>query len=693
VKAGVALSQHKEMDKYRQAFQDEAREILVDLESTLLELNDQHGNSELVGKAFRSLHTIKGSGSMFGFDRIASFTHNVESAFDEVRQGRMRVTSTLIDLTLAAMDQIKAMLDEASDGIPAENAVAEQILVQLKQLTGGMDRGININVSAATVSQGAKAEATDRSSAAPREWRIYFAPGPSLLRNGSDPLLLLEELKHLGECRISANIGAIPTLGALDPERCYMSWDIVLSTAASVEAIRDVFIFVEDCCELIVEPVTGPMPTAAAIVQPTVDEGRSDPGRRKDDRNDSIRVPTAKLDHLVNLVGELVTVQARLNEVAARYDDSDIVAVSEEVERLTAALRENSMSIRMLPIGATFERFRRLIHDLARDLHKDVELTVEGADTELDKTVVDQLNDPLMHLVRNSMDHGIETPELRVARGKHRTATLHLSARHSGANVLIVVADDGGGIDAAAVRERAIEKGLVGADCQLTEAQTFALILEPGFSTAQQITDVSGRGVGMDVVRQRVEALRGTIDIASKAGVGTTVTLRLPLTMAIIDGLLVRVGEAYFVLPLANTLECIELNAQDVEKSNGKNLAHVRGEIVPYIRLREHFNIATKAPELEQIMIADTEHGRFGFVVDQVLGDHQTVIKNLGRMYRQVQIVSGATILGNGSIALILDPHRLVEDALRCNAGDGRKLARTAAVAERSNDRPQGNST
>ncbi|MGD0732836.1 MAG: chemotaxis protein CheA, partial [Terracidiphilus sp.] len=388
----------------------------------------------------------------------------------------------------------------------------------------------------------------------------------------------------------------------------------------------------------------------------------------KPDNASSLRVPVAKLDQFVDLVGELVTVQARLSQIASRADDADIAAVSEEMERLTSALRENSMTIRMLPVRATFEKFRRLVHDLARDLGKDVELTMEGADTELDKTVIDQLGDPLMHLIRNSMDHGIEPPEVRAARGKRATGTIHLSARHSGASVLIAVADDGGGIDAEAVRARAVERGLVAAGAQLTEAETFALLFQPGFSTAKKVTGVSGRGVGMDVVRQRVESLRGTIDVASRPGAGASVTLRLPLTLAIIDGLLVSVADACFVLPLANTLECIELTRADVAAANGKHVANVRGELIPYIRLREHFNMRSESPQIEQIMIVETGEGRYGFAVDCVLGDCQTVIKNLGRFYRHVQVVSGATILGNGTVALILDPERLVQTALRTHA-------------------------
>ena len=624
-------------DKHKQAFQEEAREILVELEASLLELNESHKDIELVGRVFRALHTIKGSGSMFGFDELAAFTHDLENAFDEVRNERLEVTSELIDLSLSALDQIRVMLEETAGQDAANLIKSSEILAKLQHLTGIAAR--QTPLPASTPVQ----EVPSASNEVAHEWHIRFSPGPDLMRNGADPLLLLRELKQMGDLRATANMDSMPPIAEIDPERCYVSWDMVLTTAATCEAIRDVFIFVEDSCELTVERIPSQPVESVAAAPQVLEEQRTGFGRRADDRESSIRVPAAKLDELVNLVGELVTVQARMSELAARRDDPDVLAVSEEIERLTSSLRENSMSIRMLPIRATFERFRRLVHDLARDLHKNVELTIEGADTELDKTVIDQLNDPLMHLIRNSMDHGIESPDVRVAAGKKPTANIHLCARHSGANVLITVGDDGGGIDANAVRERAIQKGLISADAKVTEAEVFALILEAGFSTAAQVTDVSGRGVGMDVVRQRVEALRGTVDIASKPGAGTNVTLRLPLTMAIIDGLLVRVGQAYFVLPLANTLECIELTRQDIEKANGKHLANVRGEIIPYICLREQFDIRTERPEREQIMIAETEHGRYGFVVDQVIGDHQTVIKNLGRFYRHVQIISGAT--------------------------------------------------
>ena len=647
------------IDKYKQAFQEEARELLTELESALLELDQNRDDREIVGRAFRALHTIKGSGAMFGFEDIAGFAHNLETAFDLLRNGRLAATADLINLTLAAGDQIKSMLDESAGRGAVDQSRSASILAELHQLTGVED-------SRRETEPALTAEPDVPTSGSVHDWRIHFRPGPNILLNGTNPLLLLAELRELGQLQITLDTAAIPPLSEIDAEHCYLAWDMVLTTAAAAEAIRDVFIFVEDESELTVERVPDQaaetQATVAAPARQSVPDGR---GASGSGTASSIRVSTERLDQLVNLVGELVTVQARLSEVAARRDDADIQEISESVDGLTAALRENSMSIRMLPLKTTFERSRRLVHDLGIELHKDVELTIEGADTELDKTVIDQLNDPLVHIIRNSMDHGIETPEARRAAGKPPTGTIHLSARHSGANVLIKISDDGRGLDVERVRTRAIEQGLIDGAARLSETEIFSFILAPGFSTAREVTSVSGRGVGMDVVRRSVEGLRGSIDIASKPGAGLTVTLRLPLTLAIIDGLLVRVGQAHFVLPLANSLECVELTRQDIQESNGKHLANVRGELIPYIRLSEYFQMESARPETEQIMVVETKHGHYGFVVDQVLGDHQTVIKNLGRLYRNVQVVSGATILGDGTVALILDPNRVVQNVVQ----------------------------
>jgi two-component system chemotaxis sensor kinase CheA len=370
-------------------------------------------------------------------------------------------------------------------------------------------------------------------------------------------------------------------------------------------------------------------------------------------------VPAEKLDSLVNLVGELVTVQARLTQTASVLHDNELAAIAEEVERLTGELRDNTLNIRMLPIGTTFGRFKRLVRDLSNDLDKRIELITEGAETELDKTVIDRLNDPLVHIIRNSIDHGIELPSVREAQGKPGTGTIRLSASYSGASVLVTVTDDGAGLDAEAIRQKALEKGLVSPTAELTKKELFSLIFAPGFSTAKTVTNVSGRGVGMDVVRKTIDMLRGAVEVESERGSGTSVTLKLPLTLAIIDGLLVKVGGNFFVLPLSTVEECIELIHETDELRNGNCLVNVRGQLVPYIRLRETFGMEGGLPRIEQIIITEAGRGRIGFVVDDVIGEHQTVIKSLGKVYRDIDGISGATILGDGTVALILDTNRL----------------------------------
>jgi two-component system chemotaxis sensor kinase CheA len=662
------VSSQAAADQFRQAFREEAREILIDLEATLLELNESRDDLELVGQAFRSLHTLKGSGAMFGFDELASFTHKLENAFDEVRSGRLVVTSALVDLTLAALDHIRVLLEDTHTGDPADR---ELLLERLRSVT--LDAG-GLRVETSVPSHAETASATAASEA--HAWRIHFAPGPRLMRRGSDPLQLVRELAQMGEFESACSIASIPPLPELDPERCYLAWDCILRSPAGIDAIRDVFIFVEDCCELSIEPHNKPDIVESDLTARALQEKREESGGRRHydapDNARSIRVAAAKLDQFVNLVGELVTVQARLGELAARRDDAEISAVAEEVDRLASALRETSMNVRMMPIRGTFEKFRRLVHDLARDRGKDVELTIEGAETELDKTVIDQLSDPLMHLIRNSMDHGVGSPQDRIGRGKPARATIHLGARYSGASVIISVSDDGRGINVEAVRARAIERGLIGPDALLNQSELNALIFQPGFSTSKQVTDLSGRGVGMDVVRRNIDKLRGSIDVASQAGQGTTVTLRLPLTLAIIDGLLVSVGDAYFVLPLATTLECIEMSRRQIDDAHGQRLINVRGDVVPYVRLREYFGVSAPLPAFEQVMLVETEHGRYGLVFDRVLGNCQTMIKSLGAFYRHVQTVSGATILGNGTVALILDPHRLVLECIHASRPRGR---------------------
>ena len=519
------------------------------------------------------------------------------------------------------------------------------------------------------------------------------------------------ELARLGDSVVVAQLDNIPPLDEIDPEECRVYWDILLTTDHDEDAIRDVFIFVEDDCELTVQKIDdgsqldqpedykrlgeilverGDLTESdlqkylkekrrlgeALVAEGAVDSNKVQAalfeqervqtlrkGRKNHDAMESIRVKSDRLDKLVNLVGEMVTVQARLSQLAGNRVDADLLGISEEVERLTWDLRDQVLNIRMLPIGGMFTRFKRLVRDLGTELDKDVVLISEGGDTELDKTVIDQLNDPLVHLVRNSIGHGIEAPEVRSAIGKPRKGRVTLSAKHTGANVVLTIADDGAGLDVTRIRAKAVEKGLISAQAELSERELFHLIFEPGFTTAEEISSVSGRGVGMDVVRQAVDALRGSIEVRSEAGQGTTFAIKLPLTLAIIDGLLIDIASENYILPLSAVEECIELTRADTEQSHGRNLVKVRGEIIPYVRLRDEFSFNGQRPEIEQIVIASLEGMRIGFVVDHVVGEHQTVIKNLGRMYQDIDGISGATILGDGRVALVLDLPKLAEKA------------------------------
>lgn len=618
-----------------EVFREEALELLSELETSLLELERAPHDGELVGRIFRALHTLKGSGAMYGFDALSRFTHEFETAFDEVRNGRREAGADFIRLALRARDQIAALLEEGCGERIADAAATASLLAELATVTGRQ-----------APASGAQEPVPEEASGVEAHFHILFRPAPDLFLNGTNPILLLRELRQLGRAEVRMLDDELPEFEALDPERCYLAWDVHLWTVRGADAVRDVFIFVEDQCELKIERVEERREEVTA--------GRRASGTQA---AASIRVGAEKLDRLVNLVGELVTVQARLSGYASLRQDAEMQFLAEEVERLTGELRDNSMSLRMVPLKSAFERLRRLVHDLARDLGKDVEFRTSGEDTELDKSMIDQLHDPLVHLVRNSLDHGLEPAAEREAAGKVRQGVVHVSAAQSGASVLIRVADDGRGLNREAIRARAVERGLLAAGAQVSDEELYQLILAPGFSTAAKVTSISGRGVGMDVVRSGVEAMRGSLEVSSREGCGSTMTLRLPLTLAIIEGLLVRVNESYFVLPLASVEECVELAGGGRE--GRRQLTVVRGELVPYVRLREAFGMEGGAPELEQVLVTRSELGRFGIVVDQVMGNHHTVIKSLGRFYRHVQQASGATILGDGTVALILDAEKL----------------------------------
>ncbi len=693
------------MEQHIAAYREEAIELLTELESSLLELEDTPDDHDLISRVFRAMHTIKGSGAMFGFDAIAAFTHEVETVFDLVRNGKMKVTQELLNLTLQSRDHISALLDASSGLGEADSSEGEAIIAGLRILARPEgDAKSQTALPAPTV------EAAKPQEAGLQTWRIRFEPNRELLLCGSNPLSLLNELRDLGTCQITAQFNNVPTLESLVAEHCYLSWDMVLSTSRGESAIRDVFIFVEDDCRITVKliddagkadddvrklgeilidrgdlsadllqtvlqqqrPLGELLVASGAVTQEKVESALVEQQHVKTTRQErtaapeaaaSIRVPAERLDQLVNLVGEMVTVQARLTQVANKMGEAGFVAIAEEVERLTNELRDTALNIRMLPIGSTFSKFKRLVRDLSMELGKEIEMETFGAETEIDKTVIEKLNDPLVHIIRNSIDHGIEKPDKRVAAGKPRTGTIRMGAEHAGDSVLITIYDDGGGINRDTIHKKAIELGMVSPTAELTDQEVYSYIFAPGFSLAAKVTSVSGRGVGMDVVKRGIEGLRGTIVVDSELGVGTTITLKIPLTLAIIESLLVKIGDSHFVLPLAAIEECVELSRQDIVTSHGRNVANVRGHLTPYICLREQFGVPGERPEIEQIVIVAVHGTRIGFVVDFVVGEHQTVIKPLGVLYQDIKGISGATILGDGSVALILSPGDLAKMA------------------------------
>lgn len=694
----------KQNNQFSETFKQEAEELLTDIEECILNIENNPQDKDAINKLFRAMHTIKGSGSMFGFEDIAKFTHHVETCLDKVRDGEVPISKELIDLILASRDQIKAMLDGDSYDIETNDS----IIAALNYLMQNPAQDHSVN------------HKNNQPVGGPGEYLINFNAPLCIFSSGMDPAVLIEELRELGECTVELNTDNIPTITEIDPENCYFSWKINIITEKDLATLKDVFIFIESDCEITIEPVEKSSDCSDCKEQPEFDPDKPDPkigdiliehnvinnqtlgialDKQKETkkrvgeilvgelnvdekeienalkeqslikektnsaRQESVRVPSEKLDQLINLVGELVITQAQLSQLCSSHEIADLTKPVEEVERLTGELRDSVLNIRMMPIGTQFNRFKRLVRDMSKELNKEIELETKGAETEMDKTVIERLGDPLIHLIRNSLDHGIEEPDIRTAAGKPRTGTITLSAEHKGASVMITIHDDGKGLNKQAIVNKAVSKGLISPDADLSDKEIFNLILMPGFSTAEQVTSISGRGVGMDVVKREIENLRGTVDLSSVEGKGTTIRLNLPLTLAIIDGLLVDIDGDNYVIPVSLVEECIEMNDMINAMSKDRNLIQVRGELVPYIRLRDIFNIPGVATEIEEAVIVNLNNTRLGIVVDHIIGDHQTVIKSLGKLYKDITEISGATIMGNGNVALILDIAGIMETA------------------------------
>jgi two-component system, chemotaxis family, sensor kinase CheA len=654
-----------------QVFRTEAAELFEQIEGGLLDLLHDLSNQDQIDAVFRGLHTLKGSGAMFGFEALAAFTHHCETAFDRVRKGEVPATAELVAAVLDAQDHMKSLVATPN----GDHEMAGDVLLAKLQAAVGAGGGDH-HARAAAPKQPAVAAAAAPAGAT--VWKLVFRLPMNSMVNGTNPLGLLDELRELGECKIVVDKSKIPDLDGLVPSELYLGWTVTLTTDKPKSDIEDVFIFVMDDMEFELTQVDASAPAVEAeaeVVAPVASAQSSAPVEQKpaqaaaaapvDAKHgkpaaENVRVPAERLDELMDRVGELVIAQSRLSQLAGTSADIMLRSVSEDVERLSGELRDTMMVLRMVPVGSLFTRFRRLVHDLARETGKVIELHTEGETTEVDKTVIERLADPLVHLVRNSIDHGLEMPQDRLAAGKPETGKVTLLARQSGGEVIITIKDDGRGINRERVRAKAESSGIIQPGAQLMDQELLQLIFQPGFSTAQQITNLSGRGVGMDVVKKTVEALRGVIDIRSEEGKGSEISLRIPLTLAIIDGLLVRVGTGCYVIPLSAVEECLELSIEDDLRSRGRSFISLRDSLVPFLRLRDMFRTGTQPDPYQKVVVISTGNERVGLVVDQIIGDHQTVIKAMSRLHHDVVTFSGATILGDGSVALILDVTNLV---------------------------------
>lgn len=687
-----------DMAQFHQVFFEESFEGLDIMETGLLNLDMGDVDEEEINTIFRAAHSIKGGSGTFGFTSVSDFTHVMETLLDEMRDGRRQVTQPAVDVLLGSVDCLREMLTAIQDEQDVDNIrVAEHKKALEIELNGSEGGGASTEE---TVDKTAVPEfVTDSQVDSDEEqgWRIAFSPHTDLLKTGNDPVRMFRELSGLGELTVTVDFQGVPGFYDLDPEECHLSWGLSVIGNIPEAEIDDIFDWVEDECDLAIQPLSNKSATAQQSVTTTaVDEPlqtqtttsppaetakpatTAEKPKAKSDKkkeaakpaakgSSSIRVDTGKIDTLINMVGELVITQSMLSLVGEHFELNKLDQLKNglsQLERHTRELQESVMNIRMLPISFVFSRFPRLVHDLSTKLDKKIELVLVGENTEVDKTVVELLSDPLVHLVRNSLDHGIEMPADRIAAGKPEMGTITLEAYHRGGNIVIEVKDDGKGLNKDVLRAKAVEKGLINEDAILTDKQIYELIFMAGFSTAEKLTDVSGRGVGMDVVRRNIQALGGNIEIISELGKGTTIAIHLPLTLAILDGQSIAVGDERFIIPLGAIIESINVNESMINRVVGKGETfRLRGEYLPIIRMHEIFDVKTaKALKLTDglMVVVDGQGMRCGLFIDDLLGQQQVVIKSLEANYRKVEGVSGATILGDGSVALILDIPGLV---------------------------------
>lgn len=663
------------MDNFIQKYLEEATELIIDLEEALLVLENNPNDVDSIANVFRIMHTLKGNSSMFGFDIISDFTHHLENIYDLVRQGNLTLTKEIFDVTLDSVDHLRNLLKDTKLEDSKVKKFHEELSEKVKK----------INIADIPVEQQTIETTILNTNSA--TYYIYFKPFEDIMLNGTNPFFLIEDIYDLGKCIAIPN-HTIPNIESIEPEKCYSMWHILLNTEESIDSIKDIFIFVEDECELVIEEISRENIFEKAeifekfknlathtiekieksefeVTQKQVEivskevEQQSNVIKQKETIISSIRVSSEKIDEMMNLVSELITVQARLSLYAETNPSSELTNIAENIQKLSRQLRDNAFSISLIPLQSVVTRFQRLVRDLSMELNKDIEFVTEGTETELDKNIIEKLSDPIMHIIRNSLDHGIEDKKVRKEKGKAEKAKLSLKAFYSGVNVFIQIIDDGAGLDTSKIRAKAISSGLIHEDTVLSEKELFDLIFLPGFSTAAKVTEVSGRGVGMDVVKRKISEIRGEVSIDSAKDQGTTITIKLPLTLSIIDGLLVKIEHEHFVIPLSGIFKCYAV-AKDTLLDAFNNSIVLDGEQVPTVNLRKEFEINDNTPDVVQVVVVMYDSQKVGIAVDKVIGEYQAVLKPLGKIYKNQEFISGATILGDGTIALVLDPYKII---------------------------------
>lgn len=696
-----------DVSQFHSIFFEESFEGLDIMESGLLSMSQGEIDDDTVNGIFRAAHSIKGGAGTFGFSNISEFTHGLETLLDQIRNGEREATHEVIETLLLAVDTLREMLTAVQDSSEIDSEKVTQASKALQQILQGATADVETDVDEEAINENPDAELTASEPLSPT-WLIKFKPLSHMLQTGNEPIRMFRELAELGVLSVEVSEEELPPFTDLDPEICYLSWQLTLSGDVDEAAINEVFEWVDGDCELSIErleqnepdietalsaheseqidihdPMIPPssltesetaepeapspsateaqLKTSAEIDHLTPKKNEASPKKKAVTPDASIRVGTDKVDSLVNLVGELVITQSMLGQIGENFDINmlpQLIDGLEQLERNTRELQESIMRIRMLPISFVFNRFPRLVHDMTSKLGKQVELVLSGEQTELDKTVMEKIGDPLVHLVRNSLDHGLETPEKRRAANKSETGTLKLNAYHQGGNIVIEINDDGAGLNEDKILNKAIEKGLVDPNEILSPEKIHELIFLPGFSTADQVSDLSGRGVGMDVVRKNINSLGGAVEVKSESGIGSTFTIRLPLTLAIMDGQIIQVADQRYIIPLISIIESVEVEAGRVNRVTGKGeLYKIRDEYVPIIRLTNVFNVDGGIEDLEAglLVIVDCEDYKVGLFVDELLAQQQVVIKSLETNFRKVKGIAGATILGDGAVALILD--------------------------------------